>query len=131
MEPWKTAPRMLVKEEVEEEVEEEVKEEVEEEEEKKKEKREEKKEEEKERKREEKERERKEIEEEEGDHGTAKMRLMNSIHCWILHYTYLNPHLSERKGRPHCRGLPSVSKRVKALRPPIQTTRQLHYPLAD
>ena len=82
-----------------------------------------------ERERKEEERERKEEkEEEEGDHGTAKMRLMNSIHCWILHYTYPNPHLSERKGRPHCRGSPSVSQRVKAL---IQTTRQLHYPLAD
>ena len=124
-----------MKEEVEEEEEVEVEEE---EEEKKKEKREEKEKEEKERERKEeererkeKERERKEKEEEEGDHGTAKMRLMNSIHCWILHYTYLSPHLSERKGRPHCQGLPSVSQRVKALRPPIQTTRQLHYPLAD
>ena len=128
MEPWKTAPRMLVKEEVEEEVEVEEEEEEKKEEEEEEEKREEKREEEKE----EEERERKEEKkEEEGDHGTAKMRLMNSIHCWILHYTYPNPHLSERKGRPHCRGLPSVSQRVKALRPPIQTTRQLHYPLAD
>ena len=125
MEPWKTAPRMLVKEEVEEEEVEE--EEVEEEGEEKTEEKEEK--EKKERERKEEERKRKEEkEEEEGDHGTAKMRLMNSIHCWILHYTYPNPHLSERKGRPHCRGSPSVSQRVKAL---IQTTRQVHYPLAD
>ena len=106
MEPWKTAPRMLVKEEVEEkEEEEEEKREEKKEEEKEREREEKERErEEKERERKEEERERKEKEEEEGDHGTAKMRLMNSIHCWILHYTYPNPHLSERKGRPHFRG---------------------------
>lgn len=114
MEAWKTAPR------------------VEEEEEKdsKKKKREKRvKEEEEEEEREAKERVKKEKEEErEEGRGTAKMRLTNSTHCWTLHCTYLNPHLSERKGRPHCRGLPSVNQRGRALRPP---TLALHYPLAD
>ena len=115
MEAWKTAPRVVVEEE---------------EKDSKKEKREKRaKEEEEEEERKAKERKKKEKEEEkEEDHGTAKMRLMNSTHCWTLHCTYLNPHLSERKGRPHCRGLPSVRQRGRVLRPPELP---LHYPLAD